>query len=65
MVIATIDRLLALDWPAFEVLVVDNNTGDPALWEPVQAHVNGHRAAAPRAGPTTSLRPGPAFLPPA
>ena len=39
MVIATIDSLLALDWPAFEVLVVDNNTRDPALWRPVQAHV--------------------------
>jgi cellulose synthase/poly-beta-1,6-N-acetylglucosamine synthase-like glycosyltransferase len=62
MVIATIDRLLALDWPAFEVLVVDNNTGDPALWEPVQAHVNGHRAAAPRAGQTTSSGPGLCFF---
>ena len=39
MVIATIDSLLALDWPAFEVVVVDNNTSDPARWRPVQAHV--------------------------
>ena len=38
-VIATLDSLVALDWPAFEVLVVDNNTTDPALWRPVQAHV--------------------------
>jgi cellulose synthase/poly-beta-1,6-N-acetylglucosamine synthase-like glycosyltransferase len=62
MVIATIDRLLGLDWPAFEVLVVDNNTGDPALWEPVQAHVNARRAAAPRAGQTTSSGPGLRFF---
>jgi cellulose synthase/poly-beta-1,6-N-acetylglucosamine synthase-like glycosyltransferase len=39
MVIATLDSLLALDWPAFEVVVVDNNTSDPARWRPVQAHV--------------------------
>lgn len=39
MVIATIDSLLALDWPALEILIVDNNTSDPALWQPVQEHV--------------------------
>ncbi len=39
MVIATIDSLMALDWPAFEVIVVDNNTRDPACWRPVRAHV--------------------------
>ena len=39
MVIATIDSLLALDWPAFEIVIVDNNTGDAALWQPVEAHV--------------------------
>ncbi len=39
VVIATIDSLLALDWPAFEILVVDNNTTDPALWLPVRRHV--------------------------
>ena len=38
-VIATIDSLIALDWPALEILVIDNNTDDPALWRPVQAHV--------------------------
>ncbi|MEZ5659991.1 MAG: glycosyltransferase [Burkholderiaceae bacterium] len=37
MVIATIESLRALDYPDFEVLVVDNNTRDPALWEPVKA----------------------------
>ena len=35
---ATLDRLAALDYPDFEVLVIDNNTSDPALWRPVQAH---------------------------
>jgi cellulose synthase/poly-beta-1,6-N-acetylglucosamine synthase-like glycosyltransferase len=39
MVIATIDSLLALDWPALEIIIVDNNTSDPALWQPVQEHV--------------------------
>ena len=28
MVMASVDALLALDWPAFEVIVVDNNTTD-------------------------------------
>ncbi|MFZ5724572.1 MAG: glycosyltransferase family 2 protein [Pseudomonadota bacterium] len=38
MVIGTLDALAALDWDNFEVLVIDNNTRDPAVWEPVQAH---------------------------
>ena len=38
MVIATLDSLAALDWRNFEVIVVDNNTKDEALWKPVQAH---------------------------
>jgi exo-beta-1,3-glucanase (GH17 family)/cellulose synthase/poly-beta-1,6-N-acetylglucosamine synthase-like glycosyltransferase len=38
MVIATIDSLAALDYPHYEVLVVDNNTADEALWKPVEAH---------------------------
>jgi exo-beta-1,3-glucanase (GH17 family)/cellulose synthase/poly-beta-1,6-N-acetylglucosamine synthase-like glycosyltransferase len=39
MVIATLEALRALDYSAFEVLVIDNNTTDEALWTPVQAHV--------------------------
>ncbi|WP_295404404.1 glycosyltransferase [uncultured Thiocystis sp.] len=35
---ATLDALAALDYPRFEVLVIDNNTKDPKVWEPVQAH---------------------------
>ena len=36
MVIETLESLLALDYPAYEVLVIDNNTEDPALWRPVE-----------------------------
>ncbi|MCK7575978.1 MAG: glycosyltransferase [Chromatiales bacterium] len=32
----TLDGLAALDYPHFEVLVIDNNTKDPAVWEPVR-----------------------------
>ena len=38
MVRQTLDALAQLDYPDFEVLVVDNNTTDPALWEPVAEH---------------------------
>lgn len=36
MVIATLQSLAALRWSNYEVLVVDNNTRDPARWEPVR-----------------------------
>ena len=36
MVIQTLDSLAALDYPDFEVIVIDNNTKDPAVWRPVQ-----------------------------
>jgi cellulose synthase/poly-beta-1,6-N-acetylglucosamine synthase-like glycosyltransferase len=38
LVMATLDALAALDYPNFEVLVIDNNTKDPELWRPVEAH---------------------------
>jgi exo-beta-1,3-glucanase (GH17 family)/cellulose synthase/poly-beta-1,6-N-acetylglucosamine synthase-like glycosyltransferase len=38
MVKLTLDALARLDYAEFEVLVVDNNTSDPALWEPVAEH---------------------------
>jgi len=38
MVRQTLDALAELDYPDFEVLVVDNNTLDPSLWEPVAEH---------------------------
>ncbi len=38
MVIASLDALARLDYPDFEVLVIDNNTRDPAVWQPLEAH---------------------------
>src|SRR3546814_11087692 len=34
MVIDTLKALQRLDYPDFEVLVIDNNTKDPAIWQP-------------------------------
>ena len=39
MVIDTLKSLCALDYQRFEVIVVDNNTADPALWMPVRDFV--------------------------
>ncbi|MEZ4599197.1 MAG: glycosyltransferase [Syntrophotaleaceae bacterium] len=38
MMIETLDALAALDYPRFEVLVIDNNTRNPDVWQPVEAH---------------------------
>ncbi|EGV16539.1 glycosyltransferase family 2 protein [Thiocapsa marina] len=38
LLIETLDALAGLDYPGYEVLVIDNNTKDPAVWEPVEAH---------------------------
>ncbi len=38
MVIATLNSLAALDYPDYEVLLVDNNTHDPELWKPLEEH---------------------------
>ena len=35
MVIETLDALAKLDYPHYEVVVIDNNTKDPAVWQPV------------------------------
>ena len=37
LVIETISSLIALDYPRLRIQVVDNNTTDPSLWEPVEA----------------------------
>jgi exo-beta-1,3-glucanase (GH17 family)/cellulose synthase/poly-beta-1,6-N-acetylglucosamine synthase-like glycosyltransferase len=34
----TLDALARLDYPRYEVIVVDNNTKDPHIWEPVANH---------------------------
>ena len=41
MVIATIESLTRLKYRNFEVLIVDNNTSDAALWQPVRDFVAG------------------------
>jgi len=38
MVIETLDALARLDYPNYEVIVIDDNTTDPALWKPVEEH---------------------------
>ncbi|MGB3209327.1 MAG: glycosyltransferase [Desulforhopalus sp.] len=38
MMIETLDALAALDYPRFEVIVMDNNTRDPEVWQPVEAY---------------------------
>lgn len=38
MLIETLDALARLNYSDFEVLVIDNNTIDKAIWQPVQAH---------------------------
>jgi exo-beta-1,3-glucanase (GH17 family)/cellulose synthase/poly-beta-1,6-N-acetylglucosamine synthase-like glycosyltransferase len=38
LLIETLDALARLDYPNFEVLVIDNNTPDEATWRPVEAH---------------------------
>jgi cellulose synthase/poly-beta-1,6-N-acetylglucosamine synthase-like glycosyltransferase len=36
MVRKTLEALAKVDYPNFEVLVMDNNTKDPAVWQPVE-----------------------------
>ena len=38
MLIETLDALSLLNYPDYEVLVIDNNTADEAVWRPVAAH---------------------------
>jgi exo-beta-1,3-glucanase (GH17 family)/cellulose synthase/poly-beta-1,6-N-acetylglucosamine synthase-like glycosyltransferase len=38
MVIETLDALSAMDYPNYEVLVIDNNTKDESVWHPVAVH---------------------------
>ncbi len=38
MMIETLNALAQLDYPCFEVIVMDNNTKDPVVWGPVKAH---------------------------
>jgi cellulose synthase/poly-beta-1,6-N-acetylglucosamine synthase-like glycosyltransferase len=38
MVMQTLNSLARLDYPNFEVIVLDNNTSDESLWRPVASH---------------------------
>ena len=38
MLMATLDALAALDYPRYEVIVIDNNTKDEAVWRPVEEY---------------------------
>ena len=38
MLIETLNALADLDYPRYEVVIVDNNTKDEAVWRPVEAH---------------------------
>ena len=38
MLIETLNALAELDYPRYEVVIVDNNTKDEAVWRPVEAH---------------------------
>ncbi|HKY17471.1 MAG TPA: glycosyltransferase, partial [Rhizomicrobium sp.] len=38
MVIETLNAVARLDYDNFEVIVLDNNTSDPEIWRPVEAH---------------------------
>jgi exo-beta-1,3-glucanase (GH17 family)/cellulose synthase/poly-beta-1,6-N-acetylglucosamine synthase-like glycosyltransferase len=38
MLIETLDALARMNYPNFEVVVVDNNTVDEAVWRPLEAH---------------------------
>ncbi|WP_176168927.1 glycosyltransferase [Krasilnikoviella flava] len=42
MVIATLRQLLRQRYDAYEILVIDNNTTDPALWRPVEEFCAAH-----------------------
>jgi len=41
LLIETIRAVEAIDYPNFEVVVIDNNTRDPAVWQPVEAYCRG------------------------
>ncbi len=38
MVIETLDALARLDYPNYEVLLLDNNTKDPEVWKPIEQY---------------------------
>jgi glycosyltransferase involved in cell wall biosynthesis len=43
MVIETLRSLLRLDYPRYEIILIDDNTDDEELWRPVEAWCERHR----------------------
>jgi len=43
MVIETLRSLLRIDYPRYEVILIDDNTDDEALWRPVQTWCQRHK----------------------
>jgi cellulose synthase/poly-beta-1,6-N-acetylglucosamine synthase-like glycosyltransferase len=41
LLIATIKAVEAIDYPNFEIVVIDNNTTDPEIWGPVEKYCRG------------------------
>ena len=41
ILINTIKAVEQIDYPNFEIVVMDNNTSDPALWQPVEEYCRG------------------------
>jgi glycosyltransferase involved in cell wall biosynthesis len=39
--IETIKAVERIDYPNFEIVVMDNNTSDPAIWQPIEAYCQG------------------------
>jgi len=60
MLIETLDALAALDYPEYEVIVVDNNTPEPATWQPVAEHCRklGERFRFFHVAPLTGFKAG-------
>ena len=56
MVIDTLRSLLRLDYPRYEVILIDDNTDDEKLWRPVRHGAGGMESSSPiwRTGPATS-----------
>jgi cellulose synthase/poly-beta-1,6-N-acetylglucosamine synthase-like glycosyltransferase len=55
MLVATLDAVAKLEYPNFECIIVINNTPDPALWQPVEAHCR-RSASASSSSASTSFQ---------
>ena len=53
LLIATIKAVEQIDYPNFEIVVIDNNTADPAVWGPVEEYCRGRERVR---SSSTSLR---------